>query len=68
MCRFQGEEGELKTAFSPSTKFPFGEYIEMHHFQIYSPDFVTLNVPLISHEFSVNVKSNRELSMYVICD
>lgn len=39
----------------------------MHHFQIYSTDFITLNVLLISHEFSVNVKSNGELSMHVIC-
>lgn len=37
----------------------------MHYFQIYSTDFVRLNAPLIAHEFSVNLKSNRELSMYV---
>lgn len=39
----------------------------MHYFQMYSTDLARLNVPLISHEFSVNLKSNRELSMYVFC-
>lgn len=36
----------------------------MHYFQIYSTDFVRLNAPLIAHEFSVNLKSDRELSTY----
>lgn len=39
----------------------------MHYFQIYSTDFVRLNAPLIAHEFSVNLKSDRELSMYACC-
>lgn len=61
LCSFKGAEVKVQH------KIQIWKHIKMHYFQKDSTGFVILNVPLISHEFSVNVKWNRELSMYVIC-